>query len=230
MLSRLNCGLEVRKQVEQYYNAHAARYEAKFARPLVDQIKRREEEDILSFLFEHLPQRGRLLELGCGTGLFTLPVARRGYAVTASDVSSGMLAETERKLQDSGLDNVALVTADCDSEDGFPSEMSGFDGVFGIGLLEYITAPDRLFARVFRMLKPGGVAILTAPTVSFSGFGYYVSSLVRKHLRMRLHTRRSLTKLFLRAGFEDVDVRPVGYHLPLTAPLTRVAAGRKPGH
>jgi len=217
------------KQVERYYNAHAAGYESKFAKPFVETIKRREEEDILSFLFEHLPQRGRLLELGCGTGLFTLPVARRGYAVTASDVSSGMLAEIERKLQDSGLGNVALVKADCDSEDGFPSEMSGFDGVFGIGLLEYITAPDRLFAQVFRTLKPGGVAVLTAATVSFSGFVYYASSLARKHLRMRLYTRRSLARLFLEAGFENVDLRPVGYHLPLTAPLTRVAAGRKPG-
>jgi cyclopropane fatty-acyl-phospholipid synthase-like methyltransferase len=195
----------------------------------VDQIKRREEEDVLFFLFQHLPPTGRLLELGCGTGLFTLPVATMGYAVTASDVSSGMLTEIERKLQASDLNNVALVKADCDGETDFPSEISAYDGIFGIGLLEYITAPDCLFARVFRALRPGGVAILTAPTVSLSGLVYYVSSLVRKHLPMRLYTRRVFTGLFCGAGLQNVELRPVGCHLPLTAPLTRVAVGRKPG-
>jgi len=48
-------------------------------------------------------------------------------------------------------------------------------------------------------------------------------------MRMRLQTRGSLARLFTGAGLELIEVRPVGFHLPLMMPLTRIAAGRRPG-
>lgn len=37
------------------------------------------------YLARHLPPAGRLLEIGCGTGAYTLPLAKRGYRITAVD-------------------------------------------------------------------------------------------------------------------------------------------------
>ncbi len=213
------------RRAERYYNAHAPDYESKFRKPLVARAKRMEEEGILSFLFERLPPKGRLLELGCGTGLFTLPLAEKGYEIIATDLSYGMLAEFERKLNGAGLTNVTLVRADCEGE--FPCT-GGLDGIYGIGLLEYMTSPGRLLAHAFRALRPGGVAVFTAPTLSLPGFCYYVTSLARKHIRMKLFTRRGLAGLFTNGGFESIEVRRVGFHLPLATPLTRAAAGRRP--
>ncbi|MBQ2859997.1 MAG: class I SAM-dependent methyltransferase, partial [Peptococcaceae bacterium] len=39
----------------------------------------------------------RLLDLGCGTGSITLPLARKGYTITAVDLSAEMLAQAKAK-------------------------------------------------------------------------------------------------------------------------------------
>jgi hypothetical protein len=48
-------------------------------------------------------------------------------------------------------------------------------------------------------------------------------------MRMKLFTRGGLGRLFTGAGLDLLEVRPVGFHLPLMTPLTRIAAGRRPG-
>ena len=45
---------------------------------------------------------GELLELGCGTGSFTLLMAQRGYSVTGIDSSPDMLKQAKRRLSGSG--------------------------------------------------------------------------------------------------------------------------------
>jgi ubiquinone/menaquinone biosynthesis C-methylase UbiE len=139
------------KRVERFYDGHAAGYESKFQKPLLARLKRMEEEGILSFLTERLPEQGKLLELGCGTGIFTLPIAMKGCDITATDVSSGMLAQLDEKLRCHGLENVRPVKLDCEREGELPGA-GGLDGIYGIGLLEYVESPGRLLAREFRAL------------------------------------------------------------------------------
>ena len=232
------------RQAERFYDGHAEDYESKFALPLAERIKRAEEEAILAFLFEHLPPEGRLLELGCGTGLFTLPVAARGYEITAVDISSKMLDELRRKLEaapgrgssrgrpEHPVDTcpsppagtVSLVKADV--EDLPP--LGPFDGVYGIGLLEYLSSPGALVRRAAGLLLPGGVACFSGPTLSVNGWLYRAISLPRKRMRMRLFTRRGLEALFTAAGLEPIELRDVGCHLPLMTPLTHVGAALRP--
>lgn len=44
-----------------------------------------------------------VLDMGCGTGNLTIPVAKAGHQVLAADFSSGMLAKLEAAVQESGL-------------------------------------------------------------------------------------------------------------------------------
>jgi 2-polyprenyl-3-methyl-5-hydroxy-6-metoxy-1,4-benzoquinol methylase len=214
--------------VEQFYDAHAGAYEAKFALPLAARIKRREEADILGFLAEHLPPAdgARILELGCGTGLFTLPLARQGYAVRAVDISGGMLGELRGKLeQEDGL----RVTTERASVWSFrPESDEPFDAVIGIGLLEYLPDPDEALRRAAAWIRPGGLAVFTAPTAGVNGACYLLTSLVRKRLRMRLFGRRRLIRAFEGAGLEIRSIRDVGLRVPPFAPLTRIAAAARP--
>jgi len=216
------------KHVERFYDSHASGYEGKFQSPTVAKVKRMEEEGVLEFLFEHLPPSSgapRLLELGCGTGLFTLPVAAKGYEVTAVDISEGMLGELGAKLEAESLANVRLRKTDV--EELSPDD-GGYDGVYGIGLLEYLDDPGRTVAKAAELLRPGGVAVFTGPTLSVNGLCYVLTSLVRKRMRMKVFTKRRLGGLFGEAGLELIEIRPVGFHLPLMSTLTRIAAGRKP--
>jgi len=217
---------DLSKQVERFYDGHAVHYESKFQLPLARRIKRVEEEGILDFLLEHLGSSSegtRLLELGCGTGLFTLPLAKKGFQVTAVDISEGMLVELRAKLAAEAITDVTIVRGDAERFD-VGGEL--FDGVYGIGLLEYSNSPVNLIQRAVSLLRPGGIAVFTAPTVSAFGFSYWAMSLLRKRIRMKIFTKCSFEKLFTDSGLKLLAIRPVGFHLPLMQPLTRIAAGQ----
>ena len=211
------------KQAERFYDHHAADYESKFDKPLASRVKKMEEDAILDFLFRHFPPEGRLLELGCGTGIFTLPVAGRGYDLTALDISQKMLDESRRKLEAAGVANVSLLKADVDD---LP-ELEPFNAVFGIGLLEYLDSPETFVKKAAELLRTGGVACFTGPTLSLNGLIYRAVSRFRKRIHMQLFTGGRLRRLFEGAGLRPLEIREIGFHLPLMKPLTRIGAARK---
>lgn len=213
-------------QVERFYDEHAERYESKFQIPLFRYMKQVEEEEVLNFLFEHLgpPSKGKkLLELGCGTGLFTLPMLKEGFKVTAVDISEGMLSELRKKLDREMLTGTTVVKADVE---GFQGTGELFDGVYGIGLLEYLKSPVDAICRAVKLLRPGGIAVFTAPTVSVYGVCYLLTSFFRKRMRMKIFTQRSFERTFVDCGMELIETRSIGFHLPCMRTLTRIVAAR----
>jgi magnesium-protoporphyrin O-methyltransferase len=70
------------------------------------------------------------LDAGCGTGLWSLALARRGLAVTAVDIAPQMVAATERAVADAGLEGrVACLAGDLDAVGGSFDLVSCFDVV-----------------------------------------------------------------------------------------------------
>ena len=102
-----------------------------------------------------------VLELGCGTGSLTRLLARRGYAVTAMDLSPDMLTVAEQKCR--GL-NVRFLCRDMTKFD----RMGPVDGVVsGLDSVNYVTKPrslQRMFRSVFDSLSPGGLFLLDVKT------------------------------------------------------------------
>src|SRR5215213_6835131 len=65
------------------------------------------------YLREYLPAGGAVLEVGAATGRYTLELARRGYRVTAVDLSAGLIKRCRKNLIDAGLESrVRLIVAD----------------------------------------------------------------------------------------------------------------------
>lgn len=70
-------------------------------------------QDDLAFYQAHARQvAGPVLEIGCGTGRVTIPLAAAGVDITGLDISSSMLAEAKRKALKQGLE-IRWVQADC---------------------------------------------------------------------------------------------------------------------
>ena len=104
-------------------------------------------------------QDGRVLELGCGTGRITVPVARAGAAIVGIDRSAAMLAKGKQRLKRARLTGVAsLVRGDIR---GLPFRgRPGFALVMApYGILQSLTREADLRATlesVHRVLRKGG--------------------------------------------------------------------------
>lgn len=96
----------------------------------------------------------RSLEIGAGTGYFTLNLLQAGVveAATCTDISPGMLAQLADNARRLGL-NVATLQADAESLP-FPDE--SFDIVLGHAVLHHVPDLRRAFAEFARVLRPGG--------------------------------------------------------------------------
>jgi SAM-dependent methyltransferase len=100
---------------------------------------------------------GRSLEIGSGTGYFTLNLLQAGTVSEAvcTDISPGMLATLAANAERLGL---AVETVATDAET-LPFEDAAFDLVLGHAILHHIPDLDRAFAEFFRVLKPGGTVV-----------------------------------------------------------------------
>ena len=103
---------------------------------------------------EHVPVAPQVLEIGCGTGQATLPLARRGYDIVAVDLGADMARVARRKLQN--FHNVEVVNADIEQWDP-PAER--FDLVVCATAFHWLDPATR-YNRVARFLRPGGLLAL----------------------------------------------------------------------
>jgi SAM-dependent methyltransferase len=104
----------------------------------------------------HEPRRyARALEVGAGTGYFSLNLLRAGVVgeAVATDISPGMLRRLERSAAELGL---SVETAACEAT-GLAFDDDSFDLVFGHAVLHHLPDLDRAFREFRRVLRPGGV-------------------------------------------------------------------------
>jgi ubiquinone/menaquinone biosynthesis C-methylase UbiE len=102
--------------------------------------------------------RGRALDLGCGTGVVTLALARRGFGVVGVDHSAEMLEIARRKL--AGLP-ATLVTGDVRA---LPFRNGEFVCVTVQGLLHHLDELEPCLQEAERVLAPGGFLYISEPT------------------------------------------------------------------
>jgi ubiquinone/menaquinone biosynthesis C-methylase UbiE len=97
---------------------------------------------------------GTSLELGCGTGFFTLNLKLAGVIdeCHVTDLSAGMVEVAQRNARALGFEVDGRV-ADAER---LPYDDESFDLVIGHAVLHHIPDLDRSFREILRVLKPGG--------------------------------------------------------------------------
>lgn len=175
-----------------------------------------------------LPQRSRVLEVGCGAGLATVELARRGFAVEATDSSAGMVATAARRIDEEGLgDSVSMGVADVHA---LSQPSSSFDLVLALGVLPWLHSPEQAVGEIARVLAPGGHAIVTADNrLRLNGLVDPAENPLFVPLKLlwrlargqldarsrgassRLHTPRALTRILAGAGLAPERERTLGF-------------------
>lgn len=112
----------------------------------------------VTMLTKHLQPGMKVLELGCGTGLFTAEFAQTGAELTALDISEDLLAQARCRVKSS---NVTFVNGNAYST-GF--EDNSFDAIIGSSVLHHLDL-EKAMKEIHRLLKPGGNATFTEPNM-----------------------------------------------------------------
>jgi ubiquinone/menaquinone biosynthesis C-methylase UbiE len=96
-----------------------------------------------------------MLEIGPGTGYYTLPVAQalQDGVLCITDIQQEMLDHTTRRAQQAGVTNVEPARADAQA---LPYPDASFDGAYLVATLGEIPDPNQALRELARVLKPDG--------------------------------------------------------------------------
>jgi ubiquinone/menaquinone biosynthesis C-methylase UbiE len=151
---------EIRDVNTRYHDVAAGHYDSKWGIDFGDLGLDQVSAKVSKALGRAPGHYARSLEIGSGTGYFTLNMMRAGLIeqATCTDISPGMLAALNANAQRLDLD-VSTVPADAER---LPFPDGSFELVLGHAILHHIPDLPRAFAEFERILAPGG-------TIMFAG-------------------------------------------------------------
>jgi SAM-dependent methyltransferase len=138
--------------------------------PLYDNIgrtydtTRKADPDVTRCLARHLNLRAgaNYLDVGCGTGNYTVALQRLGAQMFGLELTSTMLAKARPKS-----DRIQWVQGNAES---LPFRDFHFDGAIATMTIHHMKSPWRAFEEVFRVMRPGVFAIFTGDHAQLDGY------------------------------------------------------------
>ena len=112
-------------------------------------------------LNRHLPQHGRVLDIGGGPGRYSIWLAQRGYRVVLADLSPNLLEIARAKIAEAGVWSQIEEVVTCDACDLSRFGDSSFDTVLCLGPFYHLVDladREKAASELVRVLKPNGIA------------------------------------------------------------------------
>lgn len=198
----------------EYFDKIAHRYDEWYKTKVGGYVDKTEKKLVFSMI---KTKHGNALDLGCGTGNYTLELYKRGFQVVGVDISRRMLKIAQKKLP-----NAKFIKANAYS---LPFEDNTFDLVLSVTMLEFIHEPEKVLSEVYRVLKPGGEAVIGTMNGKSMWFIFkrMKSLFVETAYRYaRFYTPKELENLMKNAGFKETESRGIIY-LPSFFPFVNIS-------
>lgn len=129
------------------------RYDSWFSTPIGLLVKKFETSLLLEML---MPKRGEtLLDVGCGTGVFTLDVLHYETKIFGIDISTPMLVQAVKKTS---IYPFCPIAGDMSA---LPFPDKSFDKVYSMTALEFVADAEQAVSELDRVTRPGGKVVLT---------------------------------------------------------------------
>lgn len=159
-------------------------------------------------------QKSLVLEIGCGTGLFTKELARTDNTIVAIDISDALIMKAKERVS---ATNVHFVVGNA-YETEFKSE--SFDFVVGSSSLHHLEV-DSALKEFSRILKSGGRMMFTEPNMMNPQVALiknvpFIKRRAGDSPDETAFFRWQIANQFRRYGFVDVSVEPFDFMHPQT--------------
>jgi len=139
-------------------------------------------------------------DLGCGSGYFTVPLARKVKKVYGIDVQGEMLNFLKDKIRKHGIKNIDPMLS---KPDEIPLEDESVDFLMSVNTLHEFGDRNKMIYEMRRVLKKGGQLLIVDFKMEETGFGPPVNIRVSK---------TGAVKLFEARGFRLRKVKELPYH------------------
>lgn len=156
-------------ETESFFDNQAAKWSGLYHQ---DPRFRRRFERIAKLIERVIPHSpARVLDAGCGSGVFSRFLASRGHQVTAFDASPEMierakeisLSYTPTPLEGGGWGVVEFQNSTIEN---FESPAESFDAILSLSMLEYVDDDEAAIEKFHRLLKKDGILIVSVPNRS----------------------------------------------------------------
>jgi SAM-dependent methyltransferase len=152
--------------------------------------------------FEPYRKTGRILDIGCDTGLFLLEAKKRGWEVYGTEY-------TETALQKCRANGIQMQQGKLN-----PSlyEPEMFDVITLMEVIEHINNPQEEIQNIKQLLRPGGLFYFTTP--NFNSIERYVLkgkyNIIAYPEHLSYYTKKTVHYLLRRYGFKKVKLTTTG--------------------
>jgi len=187
---------------ELFYNGLASNYDQEQFGSAVSMARSTEYRLFSARIPTLFAGAGRVLEIGAGTGIFTLDIARNCNEVLAVDISGNMLLVLEQKARAEGIGNIATMKGNVET-----MELEGpFSVVCAFSALEYLADLPGFVARLARQVEPGGALYFITARSSLFRLFTQVGNAMRQGIWLKAHSTREMEAMLAAAGFEGISI------------------------
>lgn len=213
MLLELVETVEIKKSVKKYWDERSRSYDCSPGHADMPEVWK----SLLSRIFS---RKGRILDVGTGTGFLAVLLSELGHEVVGIDISIGMLKKARSKSKD-----VHFKLGDAEN---LPFADESFDGVVCRHVLWTLPNPEKAVSEWYRVTKPDGKVVIIDSSYqkntidrvkSFVGkLGIAViekrnpwKTSYAKKLPMRNMSAEKCFSLLKECGFKDVRVHDISW-------------------
>lgn len=153
-------------------------------------------------VFEKFRQTNKMLDVGCGPGLFLIEAQKRGWEVYGTEFTDNQLAYLNNK----GINTLKGKL----SNDSFENEL--FDVIISSEVIEHINNPVEEMQQFHRLLRKGGLVYITTP--NFNALERYLLKgdydIIEYPEHLCYYTPKTIDLLLTNTGFKKLKVTTTG--------------------
>lgn len=155
--------------------------------------------------FEKFRKTNKMLDVGCGPGLFLIEAKKRGWEVYGTEFTDNQLTYLKNK----GINTLKGKLSD----DSFENEL--FDVIISSEVIEHINNPVEEIQQFYRLLRKGGVVYITTP--NFNALERYLLKgdyeIIEYPEHLCYYTPKTINLLLTQNGFEKLKITTTGISL-----------------